>query len=68
MRGAKCGPDYIDPAFHRAATGHPSFNLDSFAMPGPMLDAVAALSALGADLVIAEGVNLELMELPESAF
>ncbi|KQU27508.1 cobyrinic acid a,c-diamide synthase [Methylobacterium sp. Leaf94] len=55
VRGAKCGPDYIDPAFHQAATGHPSFNLDSFAMPGPMLDAVAALSALGADLVIAEG-------------
>jgi cobyrinic acid a,c-diamide synthase len=55
VRGAKCGPDYIDPAFHQAATGHPSFNLDSFAMPEPMLDAVAALSATGADLVIAEG-------------
>ena len=40
------------------ATGHPSFNLDSFAMPGPMLDAVAALSALGADLVIASGDKL----------
>ena len=55
VRGAKCGPDYIDPAFHQAATGHPSFNLDSFAMPEPMLDAVAALSATGADLVGAEG-------------
>ncbi len=55
VRGAKCGPDYIDPAFHQAATGYPSFNLDSFAMPEPMLDAVAALSATGADLVIAEG-------------
>ncbi|WP_156375548.1 cobyrinate a,c-diamide synthase [Methylobacterium sp. Leaf125] len=55
VRGAKCGPDYIDPAFHQAATGHPSFNLDSFAMPEPMLDAVAALSATGADLVVAEG-------------
>jgi cobyrinic acid a,c-diamide synthase len=55
VRGAKCGPDYIDPAFHQAATGHPSFNLDSFAMPEPMLDAVAALAAASADLVVAEG-------------
>ncbi|MCJ2036844.1 cobyrinate a,c-diamide synthase [Methylobacterium sp. J-068] len=55
VRGAKCGPDYIDPAFHQAATGHPSYNLDSFAMPEPMLDAVAGLSAANADLVVAEG-------------
>ena len=34
VRGVKCGPDYIDPAFHAAATGAPSFNLDSFAMSG----------------------------------
>ncbi|GJE17809.1 cobyrinate a,c-diamide synthase [Methylobacterium marchantiae] len=55
VRGAKCGPDYIDPAFHQAATGHPSVNLDSFAMPDAMLDSVATMAGRDADIVIAEG-------------
>ncbi|MDM7931411.1 cobyrinate a,c-diamide synthase [Tabrizicola sp.] len=50
----KNGPDYIDPAFHRAASGRESFNLDSWAMPGAMLDGMLAAAA-GADLVLAEG-------------
>ncbi len=50
----KNGPDYIDPAFHRAASGRESFNLDSWAMPGPMLDGMLS-AAEGADLVLAEG-------------
>lgn len=50
----KNGPDYIDPAFHRAASGRWSFNLDSWAMPGAMLDGMLA-AAEGADLVLAEG-------------
>ncbi|WP_084580936.1 cobyrinate a,c-diamide synthase [Sphingomonas azotifigens] len=50
----KNGPDYIDPAFHRAAAGRPSFNLDSWAMDAAMLAAITARGA-GADLVIAEG-------------
>jgi len=55
VRAAKCGPDYIDPAFHQAATGRPSFNLDSFAMAPPLLDALARATTDDADLVIAEG-------------
>jgi cobyrinic acid a,c-diamide synthase len=50
----KSGPDYIDPAFHRAATGRASFNLDSWAMPWGMAGAILGQGA-GADLVIAEG-------------
>ncbi|WP_211195424.1 cobyrinate a,c-diamide synthase [Tabrizicola sp. YIM 78059] len=50
----KNGPDYIDPAFHRAASGRESVNLDSWAMPGAMLDGLVGL-AEGADLVLAEG-------------
>lgn len=55
VRGLKCGPDYIDPAFHAAATGAPSANLDSFAMPDALLGQIAGQAAGAADLVIAEG-------------
>jgi len=50
----KSGPDYIDPAFHAAATGRSSVNLDSWAM---RRDTIEGLIARGrdADLVLAEG-------------
>ena len=50
----KSGPDYIDPAFHRAASGRASFNLDTWAMGEGLLNAVAA-QAEGADICVAEG-------------
>jgi len=50
----KSGPDYIDPAFHRAASGRASFNLDSWAMDEALLAAIAR-EAEGADMVLAEG-------------
>lgn len=50
----KSGPDYIDPAFHRAACGRASFNLDSWAMEPALIDAIAAQAA-GADMILAEG-------------
>jgi cobyrinic acid a,c-diamide synthase len=55
VRGVKCGPDYIDPAFHAAATGAPSLNLDSFAMSDGLLATLAASAASDADLLVAEG-------------
>ena len=56
VRAAKAGPDYIDPAFHAAVTGHASINLDSWAMPPPLLDALAAKTAEAADIFVIEGV------------
>lgn len=55
VQAVKCGPDYIDTAFHAAATDRPSINLDSFAMPPAMMTALVAGAAKGADLIIAEG-------------
>jgi cobyrinic acid a,c-diamide synthase len=55
VRAAKAGPDYIDPAFHAAATGRSSLNLDSWSMPHLLLDALAADSAADADIVVIEG-------------
>ncbi|MGB6751448.1 MAG: cobyrinate a,c-diamide synthase [Xanthobacteraceae bacterium] len=56
VRAAKAGPDYIDPAFHAAAIGAPSVNLDSWAMPDPILETLAAQAADGADILVVEGV------------
>ncbi len=51
----KCGPDYIDPAFHEAACGRPSYNLDSWAMRQET--ALALLGeAEGADFIVIEAL------------
>ena len=52
----KCGPDYIDPAFHGVATGRPSFNLDTWAMAAGTLSTLVAKQSAQADIVLAEGV------------
>ncbi|MEM1078408.1 MAG: cobyrinate a,c-diamide synthase [Pseudomonadota bacterium] len=41
VRGAKSGPDYIDPQFHAAATGRPCVNLDAWAMAPEMIRSLA---------------------------
>ena len=54
IRAAKSGPDYIDPAFHAAATGAPSLNLDSWAMSPAQLGALAQDAAAESELLIVE--------------
>lgn len=50
----KSGPDYIDPAFHQAACGRASFNLDTWAMDDGLLNAISA-QAEGAEICVGEG-------------
>ena len=52
----KVGPDYIDPAYHAAASGRPCRNLDLWAMREETFAAVARDTAADAELVIGEGV------------
>ena len=54
VRTAKSGPDYIDPAFHAAASGAPGTNLDSWAMPPALLDALFAQACDGAGILLVE--------------
>ncbi len=56
VASAKVGPDYIDPAFHAAASGRPCFNLDAWAMrPAGLAARIAALGE-DADMIVCEGV------------
>ncbi|MCP3467735.1 cobyrinate a,c-diamide synthase [Bradyrhizobium sp. CCGUVB23] len=50
----KSGPDYIDPAFHAAATGRASVNIDSWAMDRASIEHLVSRGA-NADLILAEG-------------
>jgi len=53
---AKVGPDYIDPAFHRAASGRTCYNLDTWAMrPSTLAHVLGRLSDDGQP-VVCEGV------------
>jgi cobyrinic acid a,c-diamide synthase len=56
VASAKVGPDYIDPAYHRAASGAPCVNLDSWAMQTDTFSNLVHHVSANADLVICEGV------------
>ena len=51
----KCGPDYIDTAFHKAACGTPSRNLDSWMVPKGLSYSFAT-GTKGKDCAVIEGV------------
>ncbi|MCR5302503.1 MAG: cobyrinate a,c-diamide synthase [Lachnospiraceae bacterium] len=50
----KCGPDYIDPMFHRAALCVDSFNLDSYFSPDE--DLVRSVGSCNGTVAVIEGV------------
>ena len=52
----KCGPDYIDPMFHREVLGIDSQNLDLFFCEKEQLTGIFAEHAQNADLAVVEGV------------
>jgi cobyrinic acid a,c-diamide synthase len=55
VRAAKSGPDYIDPAFHAAATGAAGINLDTWAMAPALIDALVRDATRDADVLVIEG-------------
>src|SRR5262249_10109921 len=67
VRAAKAGPDYIDPAFHAAATGRASVNLDTWAMPPGLIDRLMQEAANGADFIAIEGAMGLFAGLPGHA-
>ena len=52
----KCGPDYIDPLFHRQAAKRTSVNLDGFLAGAEGVRSSFARHAAGADAAVVEGV------------
>ena len=56
VRACKCGPDYIDPMFHREVLGVASRNLDLFFSDKEELTKGFIRHVSGADLTVTEGV------------
>lgn len=52
----KCGPDYLDPTYHRVASGRTCHNLDSWMMGSQAVRKSFEHLTLDADLAIVEGV------------
>ena len=52
----KAGPDYIDPAFHAAASRKPCLNYDPWAMRPDLIRANAALQAGEGDFLLVEAM------------
>ncbi len=52
----KVGPDFIDPGYHRLATGHPSVNLDGWMCGADFVRETYAVHSRDADIAVIEGV------------
>ncbi len=56
VQSYKVGPDYIDPGYHKLASGVPAHNLDTWLVPEDELVSLFAKTAAGADIAVIEGV------------
>ncbi|WP_404407934.1 cobyrinate a,c-diamide synthase [Jeotgalibacillus malaysiensis] len=56
VQGYKCGPDYIDPAYHTAITNRSSRNLDSWMLKEDVMKEIFVKGSEGADISIIEGM------------
>ena len=56
VQAFKCGPDYIDPMFHRTVLGIPSKNLDTFFTGEKMTAELFMESVVNVDVSVMEGV------------
>ena len=56
VASAKAGPDYIDPAFHAAASAAPCVNLDPWAMRSDLLRDLAVHAQKGTEAFVVEGM------------
>lgn len=52
----KCGPDFIDPGYHRLMTERASINLDGWMCPADFVRDTFRLHAEGSDVAVIEGV------------
>lgn len=56
IQAYKCGPDYIDPMFHRTVLGIDTGNLDTFFADADAIGRILARDTKEAELVVMEGV------------
>ncbi|MEG6585514.1 cobyrinate a,c-diamide synthase [Dendrosporobacter sp. 1207_IL3150] len=56
VQSYKVGPDYIDPGYHKLASGKPGHNLDTWLVPQEKIANIFAKTSNGSDIAIIEGV------------
>ena len=56
VQAYKCGPDYIDPMFHRMVLGLDTGNLDTFFADADAIGHILARDTKDAELIVMEGV------------